>query len=91
MTATPTPVSSASPEIALTPLAVVTGKNQLTLAEGILAGFPDADCFEATIENGRIVLTPYPILTSDDVRLKIAALGITETDVADAVQWARGQ
>ena len=78
-------------EIVLTPLAVVSDKNQLTLAEGILADFPDADCFEVTVEDGRIVLTPYPIATADDVRLKIAALGITEADVAEAVRWARGQ
>lgn len=79
------------PEIALTPLAVVSGNNQLTLAEGILANFPDADCFEATVEDDRIVLTPYPIVTADDVRLKIAALGITEADVAEAIKWAREQ
>ena len=79
------------PEIALTPLAVVSDNNQLTLSESILANFPNADCFKATVENGRIVLTPYPILTADDVRLKIAALGITNQDVANAVQYARGR
>ena len=79
------------PEVTLTPLAVLTGKNQLTVSESVFADFPDADCFEVTIEDGRIVLTPYPILTADDVRLKIAALGITEADVAEAVKWARGQ
>ena len=89
MTATPTPVSSASPEIALTPLAVVTGYNQLTLAEGLLANFPDADCFEVVIEDGRIVLTPYEVTAIEGVWAKIAALGITEEDVADAVKWAR--
>ena len=76
-------------ETPLTPLAVVTDRNQLTLSEGFLANFPDADCFEATVEDGRIVLTPYPIVTADDVRLKIAAMGITEADVAEAIRWAR--
>ena len=79
------------PETTLMPLAVVTDKNQLTLAEGLLANFPDADCFEVAIEDGRIVLTPYPIVTADDVRLKIAALGITEEDVHEAIRWARGR
>ena len=79
------------PEITLIPLAVLTGKNQLTVSEGVFDEFPDADCFEVTIEDGRIVLTPYPIVTADDVRLKIAALGITEQDVADAIKWARGR
>ena len=91
MTTKPTRKLPDPPEITLTPLAVVSDQNQLTLAEGILANFPDADCFEATVEDGRIVLTPYPVVTADDVRLKIAALGITEDDVADAVKWARGR
>lgn len=91
MTAKSTRKLPEPPEIVLTPLAVVSDNNQLTLAEGILANFPDADCFEATVEDGRIVLTPYPIVTADDVRLKIAALGITEADVAEAIRWARGQ
>ena len=91
MTAKSTRKLPEPPEIVLTPLAVVSDNNQLTLAEGILANFPDADCFEATVEDGRIVLTPYPIVTPDDVRLKIAALGITEADVAEAIRWARGQ
>ena len=91
MTTKPTRKLPDPPEITLTPLAVVSDQNQLTLAEGILASFPDADCFEATVEDGRIVLTPYPIVTADDVRLKIAALGITEADVAKAIKWAREQ
>lgn len=91
MTAKPTRKLPEPPETTLTPLAVVTDKNQLTLAEGVLANFPDADCFEVVIEDGRIVLTPYPIVTADDVRLKIAALGITEEDVHEAIRWARGR
>ena len=79
------------PEIVLTPLAVVTDKNRLTLAEGILADFPDADCFEASVEDGRIVLTPYEITDIEGIWAKIAALGITEEDVAEAVRWAREQ
>ena len=31
------------PQVTLTPLAVVSDKNELTLSEGILANFPDAD------------------------------------------------
>ena len=77
------------PEVTLTPLAVVTGENQLTVSEGVFADFPEADCFEVTIEDGRIVLTPYEIISIEGVWAKIAALGITEEDVADAVRWAR--
>ena len=42
-----------------------------------------------TEENGRIVLTPVRVNRADAVRAKLAELGITETDVADAVAWAR--
>ncbi|MYC31742.1 MAG: AbrB/MazE/SpoVT family DNA-binding domain-containing protein [Chloroflexi bacterium] len=79
------------PEIALTPLAVVTDKNQLTLAEGILTNFPGVDCFEVTVEDGRMVLTPFEDTTIEGVWAIIDALGITEEDVADAVKWARGR
>lgn len=89
MTTKPTRIPPEPAEVALIPLAVVTGKNQLALAEGILAGFLDADCFEATVEDDRIVLTPYQITAIEGVWAKIAALGITEEDVADAVKWAR--
>ena len=60
MAAEPTPISSDPSEIT-PPLAVLTDKNQLTLSEGILANFPNPDCFEVAVENGRIVLTPYEI------------------------------
>ncbi len=78
------------PEIALTPLAVVSDKNQLTLTEGILANFPGVDCFEVTVEDERVVLTPFEDTTIEGVWAIIEALGITEEDVADAVKWARG-
>lgn len=79
------------PEIALIPLAVLTDKNQLTVSEGVFDEFPDADCFEVAVEDGRIVLTPYEITNIEGIWAKIAALGITEEDVADAVKWAREQ
>jgi len=90
MTAKPTRKLPEPPEITLTPLAVVTNKNQLTFAEGILADFPGVDCFEVMIEDGRIVLTPFEDATIESVWAIIEALGITEEDVADAVKWARG-
>ena len=47
--------------------------------------------FEATVEDGRIVLTPYEITTIEEIQAKLAALGITEDDVAYAIEWARGR
>ena len=42
-----------------------------------------------TEDNERIVLTPVRINRADAVRAKLADLGMTEEDVADAVSWAR--
>ena len=90
MAAEPIPSLSESQECASS-VAVLTGENQLTIAEGVLDNLPDADCFEVAVENGRIVLTPYEITTIEGIQAKIAALGITEDDVAYAIEWARGR
>ena len=82
---------STSLEMLPTPVAVLTGENQITVPEGLLADFPDAIYFEVATENGRIVLTPIEPAPIEEVWAKIAELGITEQDVADAVQWARGR
>ena len=42
-----------------------------------------------TEDGGRIVLTPVRIQRADAVRARLADLGITEDDVADAIAWAR--
>ena len=42
-----------------------------------------------TKENGRIVLTPVRLNRADAVRAKLAELGLSEADVAEAVAWAR--
>ena len=83
MTTKPTHVPPEPPEIAPSPLAVLTGNNQLTLQEGVLAEFPDAIFFEVVTEKGRIVLTPVEPSPIEAVWAKIAALGITEEDVAE--------
>ena len=70
-------------------LARVTGAKQLTLPDEVLASFPGVDCFNVSEERDRIVLTPVQASPVDAVRRKLAALGITEEDVRDAVAWAR--
>ena len=67
----------------------VTVAKQLTLPDDLLTSFPGVDCFEASVEDGRIVLTPVRSDRLDAVRQKIAELGITDEDVRDAVAWAR--
>jgi hypothetical protein len=72
-------------------LAKKTSKNQLTLPKAILKAVGDADYFDVSAEDGRIVLTPVRVQRADAVRTKLASLGITEDDVQDAIQWARSR
>ena len=71
-------------------IAKLTSKNQLTLPKSVLAACEGVTYFDVTGENGRIVLTPVRINRANAVRAKLADLGITEDDAADAVSWARG-
>lgn len=70
-------------------LAKLTAKNQLTLPKEVVSGFPGTTYFEIEAANGQIVLTPVRMQRADAVRAKLAKLGITEQDAADAVEWAR--
>ncbi len=70
-----------------------TSKNQLTLPKEIVKEFPDIDYFDATVKGRAIVLTPVRITPVDTgielIREKMAKLGIDESNIKDAVRWAR--
>ena len=70
-------------------LAKRTSKNQVTLPKAAVHAVGEAEYFDVTTEDGRIVLTPVRLQRPDAVRAKLAALGIGEQDVGDAVKWAR--
>ena len=70
-------------------LATLTSRNRLTLAKSVIAAV-ETDYFDATTEDGRIVLTPVRVNRADDVRAKLARLGLSDSDVKDAPAW-RGQ
>ncbi len=70
-------------------LAKLTSKNRLTLPKAVTAAVEATDYFEVTAENGRIVLTPVRVNRADEVRAKLAGLGLSESDVAEAITWAR--
>jgi hypothetical protein len=70
-------------------LAKITSKNQLTLPKTVVQAVGAAEYFDVEVRAGQIVLTPVRIQRGDAVRAKLAALGIGEADVADAVQWVR--
>jgi len=70
-------------------LAKKTSKNQITLPKKAVDRFPGVDYFEVIPEDERIILVPLRRSRAGEVRAKLEALGITETDVGDAVAWAR--
>lgn len=70
-------------------IAKLTSKNQLTLPKSITNEIGETEYFEVTVAGQQIILTPVKIHRADAVRAKLTELGITEQDVADAVDWAR--
>lgn len=70
-------------------LVKLTSKNRLALPQEILLAYPGVEYFSVTDDNGRIVLAPVPFDDADTVRSKLADLGITDQDIADAVSWSR--
>jgi len=70
-------------------LAKMTSKNQLTLPKAVTQAIGPAEFFEIELRAGQIVLTPVRLQRADAVRAKLAELDLSETDLADAVAWAR--
>ena len=70
-------------------LAKKTSKNQITLPKAVADLFPDATYFDVSTKEGRIVLVPVQSDRANKVRAKLADLGIGESDVDDAIAWAR--
>ncbi len=74
-------------------LAKKTSKNQLTLPKEIVNVFPDTEYFDVSVKDRKIVLMPVRITPADatleGIRTKLKKLGITESDVSEAVRWAR--
>lgn len=70
-------------------LAKKTTKNQITLPKRIADDFPGVHYFDVRKEGDRIVLEPLRRERAWEVRERLATLGISEKDVADAVTWAR--
>lgn len=70
-------------------LVTLTSENQLTLPREVLSAFPGTQYFDVSTEDGRIVLTPMRVNRANLVRARMAKLNLSESDVADAVAWAR--
>lgn len=70
-------------------LAKKTIKNQITLPKAVVTRFAGVDYFDVSTDGVSIVLRPLQKSRADEVRDRLAQLGIDEQDVADAVDWAR--
>ena len=72
-------------------LAKRTSKNQITLPKAIVQTAGEADYYDVTVQDGKIVLTPVRLHQADAVRAKLEELGIAQEDVSEAIAWARGR
>jgi hypothetical protein len=70
-------------------LAKLTSKNQLTLPKQAIDALGAVTHFQVDVDNDRLVLTPARIGAADAVRRKLAELNLSDSDVSDAVAWAR--
>lgn len=70
-------------------LAKMTAKNQLTLPKALITQVGATEYFDVEARNGQLVLTPVRIQRGDAIRAKLAELNLSESDMANAVTWAR--
>ena len=70
-------------------LAKKTSKNQITLPKAVVTRFSGVEYFDVSTDGESIVLRPLQKSRAEEVRAKLAELGVGEEDVSAAVSWAR--
>ena len=70
-------------------LAKKTTKNQITLPKTVITRFAGVEYFDVSTDGECIILRPLQKSRADEVRARLAELGIEEEDVAAAVSWVR--
>jgi bifunctional DNA-binding transcriptional regulator/antitoxin component of YhaV-PrlF toxin-antitoxin module len=65
-----------------------TVKNQITLPKTVIARFGDVEYFDVSTDGETIILRPLQKSRADEVRARLAQLGVEEQDIAAAVSWA---
>ncbi len=70
-------------------LAKKTVKNQITLPKAVVTRFNNVEYFDVSTDGECIILRPLQRSRADEVRARLAQLGIDEEDVKAAVSWAR--
>jgi hypothetical protein len=72
-----------------TVLAKKTIRNQITLPKAVVARFAGVEYFDVSTDGECIVLRPLQKSRVEEVRTKLAQLGVGEEDVTAAVSRAR--
>jgi hypothetical protein len=70
-------------------LAKKTSKNQITLPKAVVTHFSGVEYFDVSSDGECIILRPLQRSRAEEVRARLAQLGIAEPDVAASVSWAR--
>jgi len=70
-------------------LAKRTVKNQITLPKAVVTRFSGVEYFEVSTDGECIILRPLHRSRVEEVRARLAQLGIDDHDVSAAVSWAR--
>jgi hypothetical protein len=70
-------------------LAKRTVKNQITLPKTVVARFGGVEYFDVSTDGDIITLRPLRESRADEVRARLAQLGVEEQDVPAAISWAR--
>ena len=70
-------------------LAKKTVKNQITLPKTVITRFAGVEYFDVSTDGECIILRPLQKSRADEVRARLAELGIDEQDVSSAISWAR--
>jgi hypothetical protein len=72
-------------------LAKKTVKNQITLPKAVVTRFGGVEYFDVSTDGECIILRPLQKSRADEVRSRLAQLGIDEQDVSAAVSWVRSK
>jgi hypothetical protein len=70
-------------------LAKKTIKNQITLPKAVVTRFRGVEYFDVSTDGQCIILRPLQRSRAEEVRARLAQLGVDETDVSAAISWAR--
>jgi len=70
-------------------LAKKTVKNQITLPKAVVTRFHGVDYFDVSTDGECIILRPLQRSRAEEVRARLAQLGVDESDVSAAISWAR--